>query len=230
MKTPFYKNLWFWAFLLVLAFFAYKAIRTWQTTGDWLAYINYDGNIKHETTKQGQDKATVRVQQVPVEVFDQEREDSFIAAINKEVKAKNLLEATLAKIKTADTGLHIPVKEIPIVYNGKADTAQQFEYQDKYLTLSGSILHKDLTLDYEINTPFKTVHKWKRPHWWKAKELVLEITPENPKARVDTVRTITIRQPRPKRWSVGPFAGYGFTSEKTTWVVGIGVHYDLVKF
>lgn len=230
MKTTFYKNMWFWAFVLALSFFAYKVVRTWQTTGDWLSYINYDGRIKHETTKAGQDKALVKVQQVPVAVFDQEREDSFIAAINEEVKARNLLEATIAKIKTADTGLHIPVKKIPIVYNGKVDTAQQFEYEDKYLTLSGSILHKDLTLDYEISTPFKTVHKWVRPHWWKAKELVLEITPENPKARVDTVRTVTILPPRTKRWGIGPFIGYGYNGDKWSPVVGAAVQFTLIKF
>src|SRR5699024_7357646 len=36
--------------------------------------------------------------------------------------------------------------------------------------------------------------------------------------------------PKPKRFGIGPYIGYGFNGRKWTPSIGISVHYDLIRF
>lgn len=59
----------------------------------------------------------------------------------------------------------------------------------------------------------------------------IEFNLKNPNSTVTKLRSYQVSVPKPKRWGVGPNFSYGFNQDlKRNFYIGVGVHYDLIRF
>lgn len=107
--------------------------------------------------------------------------------------------------------------------------ATQIRYSDKWLWLQGIVVDSLAHLNYQIYDSIIIATYTKRKNIFATKETFIDAYSLNPHARVNTITSFRISAQRPKRWTIGPSAGYGWTGTDFKPFIGLSVQYSLIR-
>lgn len=108
-----------------------------------------------------------------------------------------------------------------------ADTTLSIHFEDKWLSIDGSLTDKPWT--YSIRDSLTFVSYYKKKGLFK-KQLVLNAYSANPNTTITGLTAIDIAQPKPKRIGIGLQAGYYYTGKAFVPAAGIGITYNIIRF
>ena len=126
--------------------------------------------------------------------------DSEIVALRADFNGRleRLQSRLTVYVRTTDT-VRTLYHDTVVVTESGVDTGQVFMYHDDWADISGLLTNGETILSYSFRTGLTVDRKWEREKWWKKKHVVLDITMQNPHARVEQVQTFVVRQD-PKKW------------------------------
>lgn len=126
-----------------------------------------------------------------------------VQELKKEVKNWKDLNNTV-KFSTSTSGSVATGLRDSIIYlPGKHDTlppetlyvGQSFHWADEWLTIDGVVTDGDsIFIDYEVDNTYRVNTIWKRPKWYKRKELVIEVVSFNPSTKAEEITTFMVKQ------------------------------------
>ena len=105
--------------------------------------------------------------------------------------------------------------------------ADSVRYQDKWLTLKGSIQTKEF--EYTVRDSLTFVAYNKRTGLF-TKQLFLNAFSQNPHTQINGLTAIKIDVPKPKKFGFGVFAGYTWDGNALKPTAGIGINYNIIRF
>lgn len=117
------------------------------------------------------------------------------------------------------------------VLQNEAGKPPSKHYSDKYLSLAYDPANDSLWLSYDIslNTAKYTKKKW----LFGEKQHFIDVWADDPRVKIQGLKTFTIAQEPPRRWSLALQGGYGVTLNapfRFTPYVGAGLSYHLIHF
>ena len=126
--------------------------------------------------------------------------DSEIVALRNDFNGRleNLQSRLTVYVRTTDT-VRTAYHDTIVTTEAGSDTGHVFMYEDEWSTINGLLLNGETLLNYSFRAGITVDRKWERERWWKRKHAVLDITMQNPNARLESVQTFVVR-PDPKRW------------------------------
>lgn len=175
--------------------------------------------------------------------------DSVQHTVFKEVVVKdNVTEKHLAITKSyADSleqALQMSIDKIASVTKTNAKLTAQVKllqneagkppsrrYSDKYLSLTYNPENDSLWLDYDIHL---NIAKYTKRKWFLGeKQHFIDVWADDPRVKIQGLKTFTIAQELPRRWSFGLHGGYGVTLNdpfRFAPYIGAGISYNLIHF
>ena len=105
---------------------------------------------------------------------------------------------------------------------------ERFDYSNRYRTLAGQISYHPDTLELKIDSDKVYVDFTVAMD----KKNRIHVVSNNPYVQYNEITGFTVPKTKQKRWSIGPFVGYGInlSNGKPEPQVGIGISYGLIKF
>lgn len=212
------KKLYFFIITLLVALaivYFYGCYRSNKEKKQLVTYAtNAPDEIDRWKDKKGNEHAEQEIESVPIDIYNKTR-DSFISALRKEVKAKNLLQAAIVKLKAKDS-LFAPfaiTEEDSTDAPGEtlaSNDNKRFEYVDDCIYANGVSTDSGVHLTYNFNPGLTIISKWKDPGVFKPKILVTDVITDRC-WQVDTLRSVVPQKPPKKFIETRGFAwGLGF--------------------
>lgn len=177
-------------------------------------------SVRWEKNRNGRLEAEKRSQNLTISELKNNAE--ALGVDNKKLKERvgrlnNLvayLQGELEASGSGDTEL-VPVDTVYITEAG--DTVEvfnghKFEWTNSYLSLNGRLSDTyKLSFDYTYSTDFEVTTYWKRPKWYKSKELVINMTYDDPAAKAMSLNNVVVKPDPPKFYQTTAFKlGVGF--------------------
>ncbi len=175
--------------------------------------------------------------------------DSVQHIVFKEVVVKdNAMEKRLAITKSyADSleqALQMSIDKITDVTKTNAKLTAQVkllqnevgkppskQYSDKYLSLTYNPENDSLWLNYDVSL---NMAKYAKRKWiFDKKQYFVDVWSDDPRVKIQGLKTYTIAHEPPRRWSFGLQGGYGITLNdplKFAPYIGAGISYNLIHF
>lgn len=161
-------------------------------------------SVKYERNKYGQTVASKRVLAITLKELKDQGE--ILGLDNKKLKEQvgnlnNLVNRLEGDLVASGSGNTVIRDTVVIVKNEvgqiiQVDSAKVFNWTNNYLTLGGTLIKKDLSLYYLYQTSFDLTTYNKKAGFLKKKQLVADITFEDPGARAMNIIALQIEQPR----------------------------------
>lgn len=209
--------------LLIVVFFLLKQCRTEQkenkNLSQELAYLN--DTLIYVRLDNGFLQAEKHSAQLTVEQL-QATNGNLIREI-KGLKAKNIEGITEVTSVTRDT-VFASIRDTMV----DSIQSQEFTFEDRWLSLDGLIVDRDVRIHYESRDSLSLIKYWKKPDkglkLFKKKELFINIMSYNENSTITGVKDVTISQPKTSRLGWGLNLSYGFTVPelKPNLHIGIG--------
>jgi hypothetical protein len=149
--------------------------------------------------------------------------DSLTQALR--IKPKQINNYITVGVK--DTGAFTTTTDT--VYLKDSSKALHFVYNDRWLRMSG-IVGKEAQITYAMTDSLVYVTYTKKKWLLGKKSVYANIYSLNPAVHVTGLESVSIRTERPKRWSAGPYVGYGWNGAVWVPTAGVSVQYALVRW
>ncbi|HEU4608695.1 MAG TPA: DUF6549 family protein [Chitinophagaceae bacterium] len=209
------RKIWIFVCLLLIAAGSYTFWRGAQIQKAYIAERKVSDSLRIWKGKDGAVHHEKEIVQIPADEY-KDTQDSLIAELRKTVKAKDLLQHTVAVLQSQGA-IKVPVHDT-LYWPSFSDTpvlAKNFTYADSFLSLDGELYQNNVMLNYSVTNPIAITTKWQRPKWYKRKQLDVDIVTLNPHTTVGNVQSYVIKQP-PKRFyetrafafAIGAAAGF----------------------
>jgi hypothetical protein len=181
--------------------------------------LQHDTIIRYKDVE-GNQHAQVALQQADMnflKALHAKEIDSILFLLK--VKDKQVEGVTMAGIASAGT-----VKpKIDTIYIDSGHNNYNLSYNDKWLTLKGSIgTDNYLKYLYRDSLVFTTV--------FSKRLLRVDAFSLNPNTTFTGLTSLRIPLPRKKKWGIGPYIGYGYNGERFIPNAGFSLHYSLINF
>lgn len=156
-------------------------------------------------------------------------------------RSKSLFQLDMGNMQMHLEYLTRPDGSMYYLYNSDTvevtiEGANQFQpfalvVQDGYLDLQAQVYDPlNAPYEYTYGDTAKTAFIM-RGKWFQKKQLYASTLFSNPNARILNTTNILVDQCKDRRWGIGPYVGYGLTSDgKLNMSFGLSVNYDLLKF
>jgi hypothetical protein len=211
--------------LLTVIFGQYKHIQNIKSKLDGTESIlearNYD--VEYWKDKSGRHKARTKV----AEAESRQLEDFYgqqFDSLEHELKKAGIKIKYLEGITNVVTVTERTIDTVRLVT--KDSISYSFSYHDKWLAFSGEVNRGHISFDQILGRDsLMIVSYYKREKWYKPKQLYVEATSYNPYTRFEGIQQFKVKEERPKRFSVGPYLGYGFDGPQ----IGVGVQYSVIR-
>lgn len=191
--------------------------------------------VRHKDSSSTATIASIRTENVKTFLKLQTKDSQIINLQNQVAKYKNRLEAGSSVTEGyVETIADLNKKTPPTIV--LTDTVRSKDTVYLYPTYSDSMVNKWISLystmskdsshyKIQVNNDFSAIVGIEK------KKPFVEVNLDNPYSKVKRLRTYQVSLPRPKRWGVGPNASWGINGQlQSTFYLGLGVHYDLIRF
>jgi hypothetical protein len=211
--------------IVVLTVAKFEGMRTERDSYKSLADAQVK-EVKYWQDKEGRSRAQAQAAEASTKsilhVHNTEMQDlrKQITGLNKNIS--NLKSYISTRVSTADT-VFIPLRDT--VYSNVS--SKTFNYKDEWTSIDGLIVNDSVSLKYQVKDSLTFVTYYKKQGLFKPKLLMIDGISYNPNSRITGLKNITVAQPRPKRFSIGPYLGYDITRGVS---IGIGVQYSVIRF
>ncbi len=188
--------------VVVLAVMCFLAMRQCASNGqerdDAIRTIGHrDTVIDVFWDKMGRQHNIIREREMSVQVLEESHDSELVALrADYEGKLKNLQSRTVVRVVTTDTVQTVVHDTI----RPDGEKGRTFEYSDEWARIHGSLFDTTASLAYAFRTGVTLDRMWKRPKWYKRKELYLDVRMDNPHAMLQNVQTFVITPERKKWW------------------------------
>lgn len=150
--------------------------------------------------------------------------------VKKGVDVKNLRTLVKSNVVIRDT---FQVQDIVTIMDVQDQyvhdtTYMGFTYEDEWAKITSRQNMFWYTVEYEVRDSVSYIIKEKH-NPFKGTTLSLTGVSSNPNTRIEGLSLLELR-PNPKRFVVGPQAGYGFNGKNFTPYLGVGITYKLLEF
>lgn len=180
------------------------------------ANVNYQARqsqpIERKVDKQGNEHTKVAIEQVPYDIY-KHTNDSLLNALNKEIKAKNLISANFIKLKkrTDSVFAHFQPNTDTITSNDTIHHPKPFAHIEDCITISGEVSDSGVSLQYEIpEMNISIINGWQNPGLFQRKVPTTKVVVDKCNS-VDTMRNISTTPPPKKFVETRGFAfGLGY--------------------
>lgn len=161
-----------------------------------------------------------------------------IAKLNK-IKSKNITSITtvathtdgkiIANIDTNTVNLPIATDKTT---NSTSIKVRPVNYEDRWIKLNGFVGTNKLYATYSYTDSLIYVGSQKRSGFLGMGRMkaYLDVSSNNPNTIITNARSIQLTKIKDYKWSLGPYAGYGYDGNKWSPSLGISVQYSLFKF
>lgn len=146
-----------------------------------------------------------------------------------DVKLKNVTAYMQATTDTRDTVLMKTDSTTKIIIQSPSGDTAKFQYTDQWSRFDAVLTPKQMQLSYLVRDSVSFVTAYKRAGLFAPQQLTLQGISYNPNTRISGIRNITITTPV-KRFSAGPYVGYGWTGSSWAPSIGVSIQYSLLKF
>ena len=179
--------------------------------------------IKYHKAKNGDLVASKRI-------FESKFKDLKILNDSLYFQLKNLKPKSdiVSGIHTEGTIIYVPGKENYII---KHDTItkgfiKDFDFSNKWRTLTGNISYKEDTLNLNFN---KDIVNFDYTIGIDKKNNVY-ISSSNPYVKYDKLNGFKIPNKKQKHWNIGPTFGYGLSKDGLSPYIGLSIGYGIIQF
>jgi len=202
------------------------------------AFINaLQDSIKHFKDKHDNNVATISVLQTSsaktfaeLDLMDEELKalQATVEDYRKQLKAGSSVTRALLETVTELRGR-------PSMSVVKGDTLWKDSIAYVYPTFKDTINNKWLEYNSLMSkdtniTNIKIFNEFSAVVGIKKGKPFIDLITENPYSSVKSLRTFQVKIPKPKKWGIGPQAGYGIGNDfRPTFFVGVGVHYNILR-
>jgi hypothetical protein len=179
-----------------------------------------NGEISRYHDAAGHQHAKVALQQADInflKALHAKEIDSILYLLK--AKDKQLQSITMAGLSS--TGSIKP--SIDTINVDSSNKDYNIVYNDRWLSLKGSIGSKNyIKYSYRDSLVFTTL---------KTKRLIqIDAFSLNPNTTFTSLTSLRVPIPKPKRFGIGPYVGYGYNGERFITNAGLSIHYSLISF
>lgn len=166
--------------------------------------------------------------------------ESSLGALKEhsEEEMKNLEESFQIRIKNMRSSLQaslkysskekVVLKDSVITLRDTVYTAKNFHIKDSvWADIRGVVYPDSIDMSYKFYDSLTFITHYEKQGLFKPKKLKISAISQNPHASYSNLKSVTITEASPKRFSVGPHIGYDITGKPT---LGISVQYSLFRF
>lgn len=187
-------------------------------------FVQREDSLQHYKDAYGREHA-VRIQsQAAIETVGfvyRDEIDSLKAALD--IKEKQLQSFALV-------GLQNQGDIRPVLERLPGDTCNyRLSYRDEWMELSG-VTAPTPAIHYRMTDSLIVTTYWKRKWLLGRKQTYIDAYSLNPHVTVKGLTGVRILSERPKRWSLGPYVGYGFNGAQWQPTIGVGLQYAVIRF
>lgn len=118
------------------------------------------------------------------------------------------------------------------VDTGRTKPILTVRYKDAWMTLNGQMYGGFFNATYSIKDSLQYVTYQKNGGFLGLgkKKTFLDVKSANPNMKITNMSSVELTKVKDKRWSIGPYIGYGYNGVKFTPSIGIGLQYGLIRF
>ena len=157
---------------------------------------------------------------------------SEIERLKKELRVKPKTIKELVEIYIQGKDSVVLRKVETIVDNSTVKLWEDhYSYEDGWNKFDAYAKDGKLGLSYSITDSISIVSERVNGGLFRRGYTQVQALSYNPAVRITGLSSVAVADPKIKRWSIGPYVGYGIDSNiKPNFTVGVGVQYGLLRF